>query len=309
MPQNDPVGDRDDAIRAAAFAFVEAQALLHPHALPYQVLRRGFTFEGRRVPLLGPQGIFKPAVLEDGMPLTITTAPTVPGRERPYEDDFDHDGLLLYKYRGTDPNHHENVGLRKAMQTQTPLIYLHGLVAGQYHAEWPVYVVGDDPAGLTFRVAADEFSSLQVSTSPPEREARRRYVTGIVRRRLHQASFRMRVIEAYRRCCAVCRLRHVELLDAAHILPDGHPQGQPVVRNGLSLCKLHHSAFDQNIVGIRPDSVIEVSESVLKEVDGPMLVHGIQGFHGEKLHLPRSAEERPAPEFLEERYELFRAAG
>jgi hypothetical protein len=37
----------------------------------------------------------------------------------------------------------------------------------------------------------------------------------------------------------------VELLDAAHILPDGHPKGEPVVPNGLALCKLHHAAFDR----------------------------------------------------------------
>jgi hypothetical protein len=59
------------------------------------------------------------------------------------------------------------------------------------------------------------------------------------------------VLRAYRDCCAVCRLRHEELLDAAHILPDGHPRGEPVVRNGLALCKLHHAAFDRHILGIR----------------------------------------------------------
>ncbi|HJR45298.1 MAG TPA: HNH endonuclease [Actinomycetota bacterium] len=289
---------------------MQAQALLHPDAIPYDVLRRGFTFDGKRVPLLGPQGIFKPAVLEDGMALTITTAPAVAGRERPYEDAFDEDGLLLYKYRGTDPKHHENVGLRKAMQTQTPLIYLHGLVPGQYHAEWPVFVVGDDPATLTFRVAADEPSALlQRTENVADLEVRRKYVTGLVRRRLHQAGFRMRVIEAYRRTCAVCRLKHIELLDAAHILPDGHPRGEPVIPNGLALCKLHHAAFDQNIIGIRPDFIIEIGEKILAEIDGPMLVHGLQGFHGAKIHVPRSQKNKPSSEFLEERYELFRAAG
>lgn len=299
----------DDAVRAAAFAFLEAQSLLHPDAIPYQVLRRGFTFDQRRVPLLGPQGIFKPAVLQDGMPLTIATAPRVAGKDRPYEDAFDEEGLLLYKYRGTDPNHHENVGLRRAMQTTTPLIYLHGLIPGHYHVEWPVYVVGDDPGTLTFRVAADEPSSLlEVSPQPMDLEARRRYVTGVVRRRLHQAGFRMRVIEAYRRSCAVCRLKHMGLLDAAHILPDGHPKGEPVISNGLALCKLHHSAFDQNIIGIRPDLMIEVSERVLNETDGPMLLHGLQGFHGTSIQVPRSKDEKPQASFLEERYEAFRAA-
>jgi len=40
---------------------------------------------------------------------------------------------------------------------------------------------------------------------------------------------------AYRQSCAICRLRHKELLDSAHILPDLHPLSEPVVSNGLSL--------------------------------------------------------------------------
>jgi putative restriction endonuclease len=106
------------------------------------------------------------------------------------------------------------------------------------------------------------------------------------------------VLRAYRDCCAVCRLRHEELLDAAHILPDGHQKGEPVVRNGLALCKLHHAAFDRHILGIRPD-----------EVDGPMLRHGLQGFNGERIHAPRAAGLRPAEDFLAERFALFGRAG
>ncbi len=50
----------------------------------------------------------------------------------------------------------------------------------------------------------------------------------------------------------MCRLKHVDLLDAAHILSDSDG-GQPVVTNGLSLCKIHHAAYDRGIVGVRPD--------------------------------------------------------
>lgn len=56
----------------------------------------------------------------------------------------------------------------------------------------------------------------------------------------------------------MCRLRYSSLLDAAHILPDGHPRGAPVVPNGLSLCRIHHAAYDQNLLGVRPDLVVEV---------------------------------------------------
>src|SRR6185436_20587743 len=114
----------------------------------WKVLSDGFDFDGRRVPLIGPQGIFKPGVLRE-MPLSIYTAPPVPGKVAPYDDQLGPDGLLRYRYRGTDPRHPDNVGLRLAMQRRAPLVYLHGVVKGFYVAEWLVFIVGDDPGSLT----------------------------------------------------------------------------------------------------------------------------------------------------------------
>lgn len=300
--------DVDAPVRMAAFAFLEEQTSLHGDSLPRSVLATGFDYKGRRVPLVGPQGIFKPAVMVD-MPLSITTSPVVEGRPRPYEDQITDDGLIAYRYRGDNPMHHENVGLRRAMESQAPLVYFHGLVPGQWAAAWPAFIVGDDPPSLTFTVAVDEPHALLGSPSPGLAEdVRRRYATQMQLRRLHQAGFRQRVIRAYRETCAVCRLRHRELLDAAHILSDTRG-GEPTVRNGLALCKLHHAAFDQNILGVRPDLIVEISLSVLSEIDGPMLVHGLQGFHGSSLSVPVSHRNRPDTTLLEERYELFRKAG
>lgn len=300
------VGEIDAAVRMAAFEFLEEQTSIHGDVLPRPVLQQGFVFRDQRVPMMGPQGIFKPAILKE-MPLTITTAPPVEGKSAPYEDEIGVDGLIKYRYRGTNPNHRENAGLRTAMQTRTPLIYLWGVVKGQYLPTWPTYIVGDDPSSLTFTVAVDErHALLEPNRDPVLDDARRMYVTRLTKQRLHQASFRQRVIDAYQRTCAVCSLRHVELLDAAHILPDSHPKGAPVVTNGMALCKLHHAAFDQNIIGVRPDFKIEVSTSVLAEIDGPMLLHGLQGFHGSDLRLPKRTELHPDRESLSERYELFR---
>jgi putative restriction endonuclease len=106
----------------------------------------------------------------------------------------------------------------------------------------------------------------------------------------------------------MCRLRHGELLDAAHILPDGHPRGDPVVPNGLALCKIHHAAFDQNILGVRPDLLVEVQPKVLAEIDGPMLRYGLQEMRGIRLTIPRTRVSQPDRERLDERYQHFRAA-
>lgn len=113
----------DQSVRMAAFRFLGEQTRLagEDGALRRTVLERGFSYEGQRVPLLGPQGIFKPRRLP-AIPLSITTVPVVEGEQRPYDDAFGDDGLLRYRYRGTNPAHHENVGLRQAMQQQVPLI-------------------------------------------------------------------------------------------------------------------------------------------------------------------------------------------
>lgn len=144
----------DTPIRLAAFSFLQEQTQLHGEVLPREMLGTGFQFEGTRVPLIGPQGIFKPAVCD--LPLSITTVPVVEGRARPYEDEIGEDGLLRYRYRGPDPNHRDNAGLRQAMERQIPLIYLHGIVRSRYMPSWPVYIVGDDAANLAFSVAVDD---------------------------------------------------------------------------------------------------------------------------------------------------------
>lgn len=301
--------DLDSRVRLAAFEFLGEQLRrVGGEVLPRALLANGFLFEGRRVPVLGPQGIFKPAILPD-MPLSITTVPVEEGEEAPYPDLVGHDGLLRYCYRGKDPGHRDNVGLRLAMQRRAPLIYCYGVVPGKYSVFWPTFIVGDSPHELAFTVNVDDrrlISLEPAAIEDPEADGRRRYVTRLVQQRLHQEGFRQRVLAAYHAHCAVCRLRHEELLEAAHILPDGHPQGLAVVPNGLALCKLHHAAFDSNILGIRPDYRVEIRLDVLQESDGPMLKHGLQEFHHEPLWTPRRRRHQPNPEFLEERYSLFR---
>lgn len=296
-------------VRVAAFEFLDQLTVRHGDVLPAAELRAGFNFEGHRVPLMGPQGIFKPAVLE--WPLSITTVPVVAGKARPYEDELGGDGYLQYRYRGLDPKHRDNRGLREAMQRKLPLVYFHGVEPGQYVAEWPVFIVGDDPKRLTFTAAVDDPLASDVdATYDLTDDARRAYVTRLARQRLHQAAFRHRVLRAYRESCAMCRLHHRDLVDAAHILPDTHPGGEPVTANGLALCKLHHAAFDRNIVGIRPDHVMQIRLDVLEEVDGPMLRHGLQDLHGRSLVVvPRAERDRPKVQLLAERYRVFRAAG
>ena len=78
----------------------------------------------------------------------------------------------------------------------------------------------------------------------------RRYAVREMRVRVHQARFRGRVIPAYQSQCTMCRLKEVRLLDAAHITSDADLLGEPAVPNGLSLCAIHHRAFDKSLVAV-----------------------------------------------------------
>lgn len=294
---------RSASIRAAAFRWLQVQDESGVDTLPRELLRAGFDFDGTSVQLVGPQGIFKPRQI-DYYPLSITT--TTKG---PYRDSIDPTGKFIrYSYRGTDPNHHENRRLRDAMRDRIPLIYLFSTLPGQYLAIYPVFVVGDDPAQLMFTIAADDLMSLQLDQDDAAPDIRREYVTRAVLTRIHQRSFRDRVLRAYQTRCSICRLRHADLLDAAHITPDADIRGEPVVSNGLSLCKIHHAAFDRNYFGIKRDYQVVVRPDIMDEHDGPMLKSGLQAIDRSKLIVPRKVQDRPDPERLAGRFEVFAKA-
>lgn len=301
------IGDADRQLRLMAFEWLTTLRSEHGDLLPRSLLEVGFEAGGTRVRLLGPQGIFKPAAFQ--VPISVTTSPN-----SPYQDRWDDaHRQLLYSFRGLDPLHPDNAGLRRAMIERVPLVYFHGVAPGSYLATYPVFVTGEDRDRLLFAVQADEMWAIEGKSGVPvaldeDAGARRGYATSMVRRRLHQVTFRARVIRAYQTRCALCRLRHTELLDAAHITPDADPEGEPLISNGLALCKLHHAAFDRFFFTVRPDYTVEVRESILAEADGPMLVVGLQQIHGQPIFVPSALAHRPDRVRLERRYQDFRQA-
>jgi putative restriction endonuclease len=76
--------DLDQRVRLAAFDWLDRQRQLHGEVPRRDLLIAGFTFEGRRVPLISPQqGIHKPAILD--MPLSILTSPPSARKPRPHD--------------------------------------------------------------------------------------------------------------------------------------------------------------------------------------------------------------------------------
>ena len=135
---------------------------------------------------------------------------------------------------------------------------------------------------------------------------KRQYAVRETKVRLHQSRFRGAVLVAYRDQCTICRLKEIRLLDAAHIVGDTEPSGTPDVVNGLSLCTIHHRAFDQNLVGISPDYEVHLSTRLLDDDDGPML-DLLKRFHGATIQLPSKMSLRPDQERLATRFDRFRA--
>jgi putative restriction endonuclease len=144
--------------------------------------------------------------------------------------------------------HPDNRALRSAHELRVPLVYFVGTRPDWYRPNFPFFVIQDNPAERQVLVApgtmigpVDEPEPV-LSDDPIER----RYAVRETRIRIHQARFRGRVVPAYREQCAICRLKEVRLLEAAHIIGDIEETGEPVVSNGLALCSIHHRAYDHD---------------------------------------------------------------
>ena len=293
---------RDEALRSSCFAQLAILAAELGEDMPYEGgLDRGFAFGGSRVPFLNrQQGIFRAAAQRGPAALSVQTS-----ARSPYDDRETPDGFL-YAYRGTDPGHRDNRALRAALELGVPIVYFVATRPGWYRPIFPCFVIHDDPGALSvliqpggWRGPLDEQEPV-VLDDPIERG----YVVRQTKVRVHQARFRGRVLPAYGDQCAICRLKELRLLDAAHIVGDLEAHGEPTVSNGVSLCSIHHRAFDHHLVGIDPDYNVRIARRLMDEEDGPML-DLLKGFHAQPISLPRSAEKRPDRERLAVRYELF----
>jgi putative restriction endonuclease len=210
----------DDRLRAAAFAYLTGLITrAGDQRVSYRDLE-AFEFEGQRVPLIQRmRGIRVVRGLEAA--LSILTTYAARPQDRPYEDTEGPDGYWRYKWRGTDPGGYDNVALRRARELGKPLVWFVGAARGVYVPIYPVWLVGEELANHQSVVALDEEMRAQWESAtqfhPADLALRRQYAQATVCRRLHQPVFRERVLLAYSLQCALCRLRHPELLDAAHI--------------------------------------------------------------------------------------------
>jgi putative restriction endonuclease len=294
---------RDDDVRTSCFAQLAILCAEHGEDVPYAGgLDRGFTFRGRRVPFLSRQkGIYRAAVQQGPAALAIQTS-----YRSPYGDSATDDGVL-YAYRAGPADQPDNRALRAAFELQVPIVHFVGTRPGWYRPDFPCYVSRDDPATRFVLVTPGRMVGPldEREPAPVEDPIERRYLVRQTRVRMHQAQFRGRVLPAYSSRCAICRLRESRLLDAAHIIGDVEDEGEAVVPNGLSLCSIHHRAFDQHLLGVSPEYRVHVSRRLLEDEDGPML-DLLKGFHGQAIEVPARRAWRPYRERLAVRFDSFR---
>ncbi len=226
-----------------------------------------------------------------------------------YQDESIDEGVCTATRATIQTSYFKMVGSEATHLLDVPIVYFVG-TAELVPADLPTYVErragrAPRPSHLRERCAGryDERESVHI---PDEIE--RRYVVREVKQRIHKRSSRGAVLPAYQDRCAICRLREVRLLDAAHIVGDAEEAGEPIVSNGLSLCSIHHRAFDEDLVGVAPDLRVHVSRRLLDDDDGPML-DVLKTFHGSRIEAPTRRIWRPDADRLELRFERFQSAG
>lgn len=301
----------DAAVRRAAFDHLRALSTGRDYVTSEE-LARGFEFKGERIPLVNPRrGIFKPRQMK--YLLSIRTVFPKPGNKVWYEDQrkvhqalYHSEEFVDYAFMGNDPNAADNRWLREAGESQIPFAYFIGVAPGKFFAAIPCYVATWEEKSRTAQVGFGEPAEYLNERYGDDAPARR-YALRIVKQRMHQATFREAVMSAYGSRCAISGLPDSRLLDAAHIIEDKNEEfGQPVVRNGLPLSKIHHAAFDANLIGVDADYRIHVSAQLLAQQDGPML-EAIKAMNGNVLRLPTRLADRPDKDRLAVRFESFKA--
>lgn len=300
------------AFRESAFAWLRSKLLTQSTFSRDELAE--FQFNGEKFRLTGAMtGIWKPKALSAA--ISILTAFAHRDEDRPYEDGIGADGMLRYKWRGTDPNIADNRWLRDAMTQQAPMIwflgvgYKPGSQTQVFQPIFPVWLVAEEPQDHQFVVALDKSQSTLVHEGRIVfNEIERSYNERLVKTRVHQPMFRVQVLRAYKSRCAVCRLPFEQLLEAAHIKSDAEG-GSAHITNGISLCKIHHGAYDSLILGISPDYKVHIREDVLRTQDGPVLMHALNGMNNQSLgQIPDDKANLPNRELLEVRFKRFREA-
>ena len=119
------------------------------------------------------------------------------------------------------------------------------------------------------------------------------------KKRTRKNGFRRAIMRIYTYTCVVCEIQILTLdgesvTEAAHIIPFKN-SGNDDVRNGISLCRLHHWGFDNGLISFTDAYKVIVSELMVEK--GPSEWKFVN-LMDKKILVPENKEHYPAQEAL-----------
>ena len=127
-------------------------------------------------------------------------------------------------------------------------------------------------------------------------EPRPRYgAARLVEPRLGQGTFRVAVLDAYDRACAVTGEHSLPALEAAHIRAYAQ-SGPHEVCNGLLLRADLHRLFDTGYITVTPELRLVVGDRLRGDYRNGRSYYPL---HGAQLQVPTTRSHQPAKDFLE----------
>ena len=232
--------------------------------------------------------------------------------------------LMTYSPRSGGLNISDNRALMKCMEERVPLGVFKQVTEKRDRQHGSTYLVlglglitGYDPNRDVFIVESADQSALEEVTGvivdeenryevqlyakltnefqPFVEEARANYTISAPKR---EEAFRHVVLKEYDFRCAVCetKFRMASLIEAtaAHIVPK-HKKGTDDPRNGLSLCRTHHWAFDVGIFSLDEGYRILLSPNA-KQAETRNF--GLMDLAERHIVLPENHILRPHPEAI-----------
>ncbi|MGD9856499.1 MAG: HNH endonuclease [Planctomycetaceae bacterium] len=154
--------------------------------------------------------------------------------------------------------------------------------------------------GSLLNSSAEEEQAFLDDVADDESAFVRRYDLVQNLRAFRDAQFRPSVLQAFSHRCAVCDC-DLKLVDAAHIIPVSHPRSTDDVTNGLALCRLHHAAFDNALLGVQSNYRIVINPDAVYRLHSLKFDRALEDFTSrlpERIRVPASIEARPAPRNL-----------
>ncbi|MBO0932748.1 HNH endonuclease [Fibrella aquatilis] len=176
-------------------------------------------------------------------------------------------------------------------------------------ADWSNSIVQGKKYSTTSEIGLSLWKQLEevlnryrLSTSDPyERsevsEGVSQYGKSVLRKvRLGQGAFRLSVMDAYQKRCAITGEKTLPVLEAAHIRPYSE-DGPHQLTNGLLLRSDMHKLFDDGYITVTSELKVEVSTRIREEFQNGREYYQ---YHGKDLLvLPKPISNRPSSHYLD----------